>query len=191
MSDPAPTRAPARPSFEEVLAGAQQGAEWAMAAIYSDLRGPVFSYLRSLVPGEAEDLTSEVFVAVVGGVWGFEGDAVEFRSWVFTIAHHRAADHRRKAARRRTIPVPNEQFIDRPSKANTETDAVDACGDDSALRRVAALPPAQAQALYLRVVADLSVGQVAAIMGRRPGAVRALHFRALRRLARELAAEKA
>jgi len=38
----------------------------------------------------------------------------------------------------------------------------------------------------LRLVGDLSVEQVAAVVGRRPGAVRALQLRGLRRLGRAL-----
>jgi RNA polymerase sigma-70 factor (ECF subfamily) len=41
----------------------------------------------------------------------------------------------------------------------------------------------------LRVVAGLDVGQVAAIVGKRPGTVRVLAHRGLRRLAEWLAAE--
>jgi RNA polymerase sigma-70 factor (ECF subfamily) len=62
-----------------------------------------------------------------------------------------------------------------------------AVGTRSALGRIAALPPAQAEVVLLRVVGDLSVDDVAAIVGRKPGAVRALQHRALQRLAREVA----
>jgi RNA polymerase sigma-70 factor (ECF subfamily) len=54
----------------------------------------------------------------------------------------------------------------------------------AALERIATLPPAQSEVLLLRVVADLSVDDVAAILGKRPAAVRALQHRALLRLAR-------
>ncbi len=177
-------------AFDSVLAAAQRGAEWALAALYTELRGPVYSYLRAGSAQEAEDLTSEVFVAVVAGLNRFDGDAAALRSWVFTIAHHRLTDHHRRTARQRTRPVPVEEFATRTDHADTEADAIGALGADSALRRIAQLPSAQAQVLFLRVVADLSVDQVAEIVGRRPGAVRALQFRALRQLRKELAAER-
>jgi DNA-directed RNA polymerase specialized sigma24 family protein len=34
---------------------------------------------------------------------GFEGDEARFRSWVFTIAHRRLADDRRRRARRPAV----------------------------------------------------------------------------------------
>jgi RNA polymerase sigma-70 factor (ECF subfamily) len=43
--------------------------------------------------------------------------------------------------------------------------------------------------VLLRVLAGLSVREVAAIMGKRPGTVRVLQHRALRRLAREVQRE--
>jgi len=53
-------------------------------------------------------------------------------------------------------------------------------------RLVATLPPDQAEVLMLRVVGGLSADESAEVMGKRPGTVRVLQHRALRRLAREL-----
>ena len=50
---------------------------------------------------------------------------------------------------------------------------------------MAALSPGQAEVLVLRVVARLSVEDVAQILGKRPGTVRVMEHRALRRLGRE------
>ena len=52
-----------------------------------------------------------------------------------------------------------------------------------ALALIATLPPDQAEAILLRVVAGLEVAQVADIMGRSPGAVRVLTHRGLKTLA--------
>lgn len=61
---------------------------------------PAFAgYLRCRGPGEADDVTSEVFVAVFRQLPAFRGDTSAFRSWVFTIAHHRAVDATRSWAR--------------------------------------------------------------------------------------------
>jgi RNA polymerase sigma-70 factor (ECF subfamily) len=54
---------------------------------------------------------------------------------------------------------------------------------------MATLPADQAEAIVLRVVAGLAVDRVAEIMGKRPGAVRVLTHRGLRRLAQRLAAD--
>jgi RNA polymerase sigma-70 factor (ECF subfamily) len=57
---------------------------------------------------------------------------------------------------------------------------------EAALALVATLPPDQAEVILLRVLAGLDVTQVASILGKRPGAVRVLQHRGLRRLAERL-----
>ena len=59
-------------------------------------------------------------------------------------------------------------------------------GDEAVRRIVSLLPRDQAEIVLLRVVAGLPVDEVAAITGRRPGTVRVLQHRALRRLAERL-----
>jgi RNA polymerase sigma-70 factor (ECF subfamily) len=51
---------------------------------------------------------------------------------------------------------------------------------------IAALPADQAEVIVLRVIAGLDVAEVAAVTGMRPGTVRVLTHRALRRLAQQL-----
>jgi RNA polymerase sigma-70 factor (ECF subfamily) len=51
---------------------------------------------------------------------------------------------------------------------------------------VSELPPEQAEAVRLRVMAGLDTDQVAEIMGKQPGNVRVLSHRGLRNLARRL-----
>ena len=56
----------------------------------------------------------------------------------------------------------------------------------ASLRLVSQLPPEQAEAVRLRVMAGLDTDQVAEIMGKQPGNVRVLSHRGLRNLARRL-----
>ena len=51
-------------------------------------------------------------------------------------------------------------------------------------------PPSQADIVLLRVLGGLSIGEVAKILGTRPGAIRVLQHRALRRLASIVAREE-
>jgi RNA polymerase sigma-70 factor (ECF subfamily) len=173
-------------TFQEVLHAAQAGAPWAVEAIYRDLHPSVLGFLRQRAPQDAEDLAADVFVDVAEGLRRFRGSEKNFRSWVFTIVYRRLTDVRRRAVRRRTDPSPAEVIEEHLSSGDTEREGMDAIGTTSALARIATLPPAQAEVVLLRIVADLSVDEVARIVGRRPGAVRALQHRALLRLAREL-----
>ena len=73
--------------------------------------------------------------------------------------------------------------------ADAESDAMDRLGEGWALRLVSELPPDQADVVLLRVMGDLSVKDVASILDKQPGAVRALQHRAIRRLAARLGEE--
>ena len=175
-------------AFDSVLAAAQAGAEWALTILYRELHPRVLRYLSARERVEAEDVASEVWLDVASGLHRFEGDEAGFRAWVFTIARRRLLDLRRRAAVRKTTPTPHEMLGDR-GIGNVEEEALAALGTDEALAWIADLSPDQADVVLLRVLGDLSVGEVAAIVHKRPGAVRALQHRALRKLARTVSRE--
>jgi RNA polymerase sigma-70 factor (ECF subfamily) len=180
-----------RPTSELPIGGAQAGDRAALEVVYRALHPQVFAYLRSLLALEdAEDAASDVFVAVARGLSDFQGSQEAFRSWVFTIAHHRAADLWRRDRRRKTHSVaPSDQALSQTG-GDAEDDALEFVGTGSALDQISGLPAAQAEVVVLRIVADLSFADVARILDKREEAVRALHFRALRRLARNFAARE-
>jgi RNA polymerase sigma-70 factor (ECF subfamily) len=173
-------------SFEQVLAAGRAGEASGLTALYRDLHAPLLRYLRSQEPAEAEDLASEVWLDVARGLGRFSGDEQDFRRWLFAIGRRRLIDLRRRRGRRRTEPVPAEH-LERPSHDDVAGAVADAMSAAQAVARIAALlPPAQAEIVILRVVGGLGVDDVAAIVGKRPGTVRVIQHRALRRLAAEL-----
>jgi RNA polymerase sigma-70 factor, ECF subfamily len=176
--------------FEDVLAAAAEGDQGAFALLWRDLHPGLLRYLQVVAQGSAEDLASETWVDVVRGLDRFRGDERAFRSWAFTIARHRVADWRRRVARQAVDPLPLEQLPERAAPDDPAAAAFEAASTEAALALIAELPPDQAEVVVLRVVADLDVAQVAAIVGKRPGAVRVLAHRGLRRLARRLASQQ-
>ena len=64
--------------------------------------------------------------------------------------------------------------------------AIGRVGDDAARALLDGLPEDQRNVMVLRIVADLTVEQVAQVLGKRPGAVKALQRRALDSLRRKL-----
>ena len=168
-----------------LVARARSGSHEAFAELYERLAGQVAGYLRSRGVPDVEDATSEVFLAVFTGLERFEGDGDRFRAWVFTIAHRRSVDRWRRAGRGPVL----EPLDDAPPTLvpSAEDDALAALGDDRVRALLDLLSPDQRDVLLLRVVADLSLEQVAAVLGKREGAVKALQHRALGRLRRHLA----
>jgi RNA polymerase sigma-70 factor, ECF subfamily len=175
--------------FSSVLAGAKTGAPWALEALYRDLQPRLLRYLTSQAPKVAEDLASETWIGIAVSVPWFEGDEDAFRAFLFTVARRRVLDHRRKEYGRKTDATEPQALEELSAASDGERAALDNLGTGWALEQIATLPPDQAEVVLLRVIGDLSVEEVASIVGKRPGALRALQMRALRRLARQLAQE--
>src|SRR5436190_13693113 len=139
--------------FGGVLTAAQNGADWALTSLYQDLHASVLRYLRAHDPSEAEDLASEVWLDVARSLTRFTGGETDFRRWLFTIARRRLLDHRRRAARRRTHPVPADHLYDLPDPGEVETEVIDLVeAQEAIVRLVDVLSPEQAEAVILRVV---------------------------------------
>ena len=175
------------PVFDEVLAAARAGAAWAFEVLYRDLAPAVTGYLRMHGAADPDDLASETFLAVFRGLGGFEGDEPGLRSWVFTIAHRRLVDDWRRRGRRPQLADGGDEMLPDAVGGDVEDDVLDRLGTEAVHRLCAGLPADQRSVLLLRVLADLTVEQVAAVMGRSVGSVKALQRRGLRRLREELA----
>jgi RNA polymerase sigma-70 factor, ECF subfamily len=176
--------------FEGVLAAARSGAEWAIAVLYREFQPGLLRYLMAQAPTDGEDLASEVWLAAAAGLARFEGDESAFRRWLFTIARRRVIDLRRRDASRRSLLGSLEHSSGHGSSSDPEAEALSASGTAAALALIAGLPPDQAEVVLLRVVGGLDTEDVAAIVGKKPGAVRVLQHRALKRLAEQLAQER-
>jgi RNA polymerase sigma factor (sigma-70 family) len=173
--------------WESLLAAAQTGAEWAWDRIYRDLAPPVRGYLVAHGAVDPDDLLGEVWLQVARNIGTFAGDEAGFRSWVFMVAHHRLIDERRRRARRpgggRSPTVDGDPG---PVVPSAEEEALREVEVAEVRRLLAGLTDEQRQVLTLRILGDLTVEQVAGILGKRPGAVKALQRRALRALEKNL-----
>jgi RNA polymerase sigma-70 factor, ECF subfamily len=176
--------------FGEVLAAAQEGAQWAIAVLWHDLHPRLLRFLRGLDPVAAEDVEADTWLSAARDLASFHGDDKQFRAWMFTIARNRLIDWRRLEARRRSVAVAPESLSERPADDDPAITAVDTLRADAAVRLVrACLPRDQAEVILLRVLGGLDVAEVAAIVGKQPGNVRVLQHRGLRRLAERFAEE--
>jgi RNA polymerase sigma-70 factor, ECF subfamily len=133
------------PSFDAVLAAAARGHDEAFGILWRDLQPSLLRYLNALAPGAGEDLASETWLRVVGGLRRFSGDERSFRAWVFTIPRRRAVDRWRRTVRRRDAPVPLEALADLPAPDDPATAAVDAVSTRAAVALIATLPTDQAE----------------------------------------------
>ena len=174
--------------FPQTLEAARTGAEWAWSSLYRDLAPSVLGYLRARDVPDAENVMGEVFLQVVRDLPEFDGGERAFRAWVFTIAHHRLIDAGRWHARRpvELTPEPAMVVTGGPS---TEDVALEQITTQRVHGLLLQLPPDQRVVLLLRVIGRLTVEEVAHVIGKRPGAVKALQRRGLRAVQRALAKE--
>jgi len=170
--------------FAGALEGARGGDERALTALWRELQPALLRYLRAVEPGAAEDIASDTWLEVTRRLDRFSGGERDFRGWLFTIARHRLIDARRRAARHRTAPVA--WIPERAGRDDPAADVLAGLSTEASLRLVSELPPEQAEAVLLRVMAGLDTERVARIMGKQPGNVRVLSHRGLRNLARRL-----
>jgi RNA polymerase sigma-70 factor (ECF subfamily) len=172
--------------FPDVLGAAARGDEDAFGRLWRDLQPRLLRYFAVVSRSAADDLASETWLGVVRGLDRFQGNEPAFRAWVFTIARHEVLDWRRRAARRATEDLHANGLVELAAPDDPAADALEGFSTRAALAELATLPADQAEAIMLRVVAGLGVDRVAAIMGKRPGTVRVLTHRGLRRLAERL-----
>jgi RNA polymerase sigma factor (sigma-70 family) len=174
--------------FDTVLAAARSGEAWAFERIFTALGPVVQGYLRMQGALEPEDVTSEVFVAVLRNIGSFTGDEGGFRSWVFTIAHRRLIDERRRLARRPFLG-PWDDDIDLPSPEDVAETVLGVVGVERVRALCESLVPGQRDVLLLRLIGRLTVEEVATTLGKTPGAVKGLQRRGFRAIGRAVEAQ--
>jgi RNA polymerase sigma factor (sigma-70 family) len=171
------------PELGHLVSDARQGSIKAFDDIYRSLAGQVASYLRWHRASDPDGLTNDVFAQVHRNLPRFEGDEQGFRSWVFTIAHHRMIDDRRRANRQ---PQLQDELEEHMGLGDVEDDAFAVLAHDRVRDMLTVLSPDQRDVVLLRIIADLSVEEVARMLDKREGAIKALQHRALASLRRHL-----
>lgn len=172
-----------RTADADTLERARRADTDAMADLWTIYHPQLLALLRSRGAASAEDIASQVWLDVGRSIERFEGDGVAFRRWLFTIAGRRSIDDRRRAWRRREVPVESMSLVADAS----EPDVRLSWSLEAAQAMLSSLSPATRQVIMLRIVHDMSVPRVAAATGRSEGSVRVLVHRGLNQL-RERAA---
>jgi RNA polymerase sigma-70 factor, ECF subfamily len=152
----------------------------AFRAWYDDAVGRVYGYLYGRCGGDievAEEITQQTFLQAIRHWRAFDGrsDAV---TWLCSIARNKLTDHYRERdrQRRRHIQLVVREIESERPGPDHEIDDRDAVV--SALRQ---LPDIERTVLVLRYVDDLSVREVAALLGRSVDGTDALIRRAKER----------
>lgn len=148
----------------------------AFPQLVEGLQSELFSGLRSLAGGDAEDLAQETFIRAYRALSEYDADRVRnlsLRGWIWTIALNLGRNHLRDRARRPT--VAGELF----DVGQDDPEPPDWMAWNARLQQLS-LPIRKA--VVLRHVVGLDYPEISSVMGRPVGTVKADVHRGLQRL---------
>jgi RNA polymerase sigma-70 factor (ECF subfamily) len=173
------------PSLAELLdqlaTRAGRGDRGAFEEIYNHLAEPIFAFVRARCESAAaEDVMATVFLNAWRSARRYKPGSLHYEPWIFAIARNELKGHWR--ARRR---------VTEPLEMDVAAEANETAARGHELRYLVAqllseLTREQREVVFLRYYGDRSHAEIAEMVGKREGAVRALHLRALRQLRKEI-----
>lgn len=162
----------------DLVRSAQQHDGDAFAQLYDKYFDKIYRYVAFKVGNrvEAEDMAQQVFLSALQNISSFKWRNIPFSAWLFRIAHNKVVDHLRKKSRRATVSLEGVQVL----SASNPQQAAELSLDIEWLKSATAeLTAAQRDVITLRFAGDLPIAQVAQIMGKSQGAVKALQHSAI------------
>lgn len=169
---------------ESLVRRAKQRDEQAFAQLYEEYFDKIYRYVTLKIGDrmEAEDITQQVFLNAIKAISSFKWRGIPVSAWLFRIAHNQVVDYLRRKSKRATAPL-DESLV--ASNYDPQLIAEQRLDTERLLVATRKLTPAQREVISLRFAGELSVAQVAKIMGRSEGAVKALQHSAIVALRKE------
>jgi RNA polymerase sigma-70 factor (ECF subfamily) len=172
----------------QTIQSAVEGNQSALAQIYDTYALSIYRYHFSRVTNasDAEDLTSQTFMAVIESLARYQ-HRNNFTAWIFQIARNKVMDHFRRNHSHGEI---HESVVD-PAQG----DVLEALVRDESRARLKSLlhllDEDERELIRLRYTAELSFVEIAQLLGRKEDAVRKAVRRILDRLSIQMEAQNA
>ena len=150
----------------------------ALTQLYEENFDKIYRYVVLKIGdrAEAEDMTQQVFLNALKSISSYKYKGMPFSSWLFRIAHNQVVDYYRKKKRSATVPL-DEMLIS--GHDNPGRDAERKMEIEQMTRATRQLTNAQQEVISLRFAGELSVAEVAKVMGKTEGAIKALQHAAI------------
>jgi RNA polymerase sigma-70 factor (ECF subfamily) len=191
------------PSEESaIVSELKTGSEQAFAWLIAKYHQPIFSLIARTIPdpGDAADLTQDVFIKIYRGIGSFNGDS-SLRTWIYRIALREASNQRRWWGRHKRQEVTIETEFGETSNGHrlclkdTLVDAHESPFDMAAHEEVRArveeelrgVPEPFQAVVVLRDIEGFSYEEVAEILGVNLGTVKSRLMRGRAHLKARLA----
>lgn len=174
--------------FPDVLAAARAGDSAAYGRLYHAHAGEIVAFAAARGARDPDAVANDTYLRAFRGLERFDGDAADFRSWVFAIARNVVIDAHRHESRRPPV-ADGSRHRDRAGAPSAEAAALTAMGAERVEEVLSVLTDDQREVIALRLVADLTIAEVSRILDKPETSVKALQRRAMRRLQREILRE--
>jgi RNA polymerase sigma-70 factor, ECF subfamily len=172
----------------DLIRAAQHGDRDAFGQLYERYFDRVYSYVSFKLNNhvEAEDVAGQVFLKALESLGSYKWTGVPFQAWLFRIAHNLVIDFVRRKGRRPSEPL-DEALPDDRQMADPSALLVEKVAREGLIEAVDRLTDLQKQVIALKFAGGLSNAEVARILGKTEGAVKALQHAALDSLKRQYA----
>lgn len=164
---------------ETLVRRARERDEEAFARLYEEYFDRIFRYIAVRIGDriEAEDMTQQVFINALRAISSYQMKGIPFSAWLFRIAHNQVVDYLRKKQKRATVPLNEDLLVS--SGRNPQQIAEQNLDIEQLVSATKRLTDAQREVISLRFAGELSIRQVANIMGKSQGAIKALQHSAI------------
>lgn len=168
---------------ERLLEQAGNGNTAAFQILYERYRDPIFRFAYRLLGSveAAEDVAHDCFLSLIKEPGRFDSTRASLRTYLYAAARNQAAKRYQSFGRETAI----DELADEPRSADRQGPMALVLDDELAgevAQAIASLPPLQREALVLFEYEDLSLAEIAAVVGADSGTVKGRLFRAREKL---------
>ncbi|MBU1669890.1 MAG: sigma-70 family RNA polymerase sigma factor [Actinobacteria bacterium] len=136
-----------------------------------------YAYFHTGDEDLADDMAAEVFSQALASIENFTDRGGTIGAWLYGIARNVVAGHFRKSGRVHEVGLSDE--LAEPEEHGPVQTVFEEMSNLELYEALSTLPDMQRDVVVLRFIEGYDVDGVARIVGKRPGAVRALQHRAM------------
>jgi len=163
-----------------VRRGSRKAADQLVREYYDDIYAFVFRQIGNRE--DALDVTQECFLAALRSLPFYNPQKAGLRTWLYHIASHKVIDQRRKR-KIQYLPIEEQELVD-------ERDFTQDIQNHEQLRQVeelvCAMDPQIQEVFRLRVYAEYSFPEIAAVLAQPESKIKAQYYRLSARLRKEM-----
>jgi RNA polymerase sigma-70 factor (ECF subfamily) len=167
-------------SEKTLLEGAASFDERALGELYDRYEARIYSYIYRRTGNEslAEDLTAQVFLKMLEAIRSDKGWHSSFSGWLYRIAHNAVIDYYRQRDRQQQVSL--EDTLTTTASDHNPVIMAEASLDSQRLRMaIGRLTEEQSEVITLRFLEGYSISEVAEMLDKTEGSIKALQYRAV------------